>query len=372
MKSIRVLHVDSEKGYGGGQRQLTFLLKSGKENGLIQAVACRDNSEIKNIATSLNIKTFDINQANSIDIISSYKLKKIIDIFKPVIVHTHTSKSLAISFLQKILFKSKYRAIYLNTRRVSFPLSGWFTKKKYLHGADVHICVSKSTMNQLIAFGINTDKLVVIHSGIQIPKRIDKTSDRGEILKLTGFSYNNLIIGSSGNLLPVKRFDWLIRAIKNVKKDIPNIKLVIFGDGQKMNDLTLLIQSLNIKDSVCLAGHKTDPEGFFSGLDIFCMTSELEGLSGSLMDAMVREVPLLGSNTSGINDIIQHNENGLLFNVSSEQDLQEKLIELASSHSLRIKLTKKSRNTAMEKFGIKSTTMQNINFYKKILTLKHQ
>jgi glycosyltransferase involved in cell wall biosynthesis len=102
------------------------------------------------------------------------------------------------------------------------------------------------------------------------------------------------------------------------------------------------------------------------------MTSELEGLSGSLMDAMVREVPLLGSNTSGINDIIQHNENGLLFNVSSEQDLQEKLIELASSHSLRIKLTKKSRNTAMEKFGIKSTTMQNINFYKKILTLKHQ
>jgi glycosyltransferase involved in cell wall biosynthesis len=370
MNKIKVLHLDSERGYGGGQRQLEFLLNAGKESNFVQAVACKSNSKIKNIANKLDVVTFDISQSNSIDIISAYKLKKAIELFKPDIVHAHTSKSLAISFLQKIIFKSQRKVVYLNTRRVSFPLSGWFTKKKYMHGADFHICISKSTLEQLEEFGIDSKRLIVIHSGVKIPKKINRAHGREKILNLTGFSNDDIIIGTSGNLLPVKRFDWIVEAFSIARESMPNVKLIIFGDGKGREELNILIKKLNIENHVYLAGHVDNPEDFFFGLDVFSMTSKVEGLGSSLIDAMARSTPLLGSNTHGIRDVIKHKKNGLLFDVNSRKDLLGKLMQLLSSKKIRKNLTKDSYNLAKNNFGIENTTIQNLDFYKTLISCK--
>jgi hypothetical protein len=89
MTSINVLHLDSERGYGGGQHQLKLLLQAGKEHGLSQAVACKHGSKIKSIAEHMGLQTIALKQRNDLDIASAHQLKKIISTLNPDI-HPHT------------------------------------------------------------------------------------------------------------------------------------------------------------------------------------------------------------------------------------------------------------------------------------------
>jgi L-malate glycosyltransferase len=273
------------------------------------------------------------------------------------------------------LFKPKnkthpIKTSYINTRRVAFPIKGWLGKKKYRYGADQHVCISASTRDQLMDAGMHRDKTHLIHDGIILPKAIDPQASRACILELTGFQQHDVIIGSSGNLLPVKRFDWIIHAIACAKKTIPNIKLVIFGEGQQKRSLQEQIQQHQLHDTVVLAGHQENPETCFAGLDVFCMASENEGLCSSLVEAMGRGVPLLGSDTHGIRDVIQQNKNGLLFDANNEQDLCEKLMILASNTTLRKQLSRHSMEDAKKRFDDKQTTAQYMALYSECMKIK--
>lgn len=130
MTELRVLHLDSERGFGGGQRQLLFLFKELHEKkGVRQALAAKPDSAISKRANELAVPFFPLQQRNDIDIFSAIELKKIVTDFNPAIIHVHTGQSLGIAMLARTCLGLKSPPIIINTRRVAFPLTGWMAKK---------------------------------------------------------------------------------------------------------------------------------------------------------------------------------------------------------------------------------------------------
>jgi len=366
MQYIRVLHVDTEISYGGGQRQLEFLLskKTYENTTFVHSVLSFEDSIISSIARTKNIELFFFGTKRNSFVQLFTKFYNSVTEFSPDIVHFHTSKALNLAVLFK-LFLFKKEIILINTRRVSFNISGFFSKIKYKYACDYHICVSNSVFNQLLSLGVNQEKLKIINSGIIFPKQIKRIDSRKKILELSGFNDTDVIIGSCGNLVSVKRFDWLILAAKTLVEYSPHLKLIIIGDGPLHKELLDIIMSNNLHNHVFLPGHIEKPELLFAGLDIFCMPSKSEGLSGTLMDALVRNVPLLGTDTSGINDIINQ-DNGFLFKSDSFDDLQKKLLTLSSDKKLRKKLRENFSKDRYSNFDIERTVDKNLGFYKEI------
>jgi len=362
---MRILHIDSEKGFGGGQRQVIFLIRElKKEEKITQALAASPGSEIEKHVLAMNVSVLPLEQRNDADIFSAMRLAKYAKEFQPDIIHTHTARSLSMTWLARTILRMGRPPVIINTRRVAFPLKGPMARSKYRNGADFHIAISNACHDQIVQAGVSPQRTAIIPDGIEIPESINREETRKKLIALTGFEERNLIIGASGNLFPVKRFDWLVDAVSMARKDVPNVRLVLFGDGECRREIENIIKKSGQDEAIHIAGHVDRPERFFAGLDIFAMPSRDEGLGTSLIDAMARGVPLLASNTSGIKDVVQENVNGLMFDPDSPDDLVAKLSMLAGNAELRRSLSDKGPAIAAEKFNITDISRKILEYYK--------
>ncbi len=364
---IKVWHIDSESEYGGGQRQLYFLMQVLKKDPRFeQTLLARDNSPIAKMAAQLGISVINLSQKNDLDIKSAWRLHSLLKKYQPNLVHLHTSRALGVSALAHVLFNLP-DIPFIHTRRVAFPIKGLLAHYKYQKGASEHIAISQTCADLLQDIGIDPQRIHLIYSGIEIPKESGKESAREWILQQTGFDADSWIIGGCGNLLPVKRFDWLIRATAKLVEEQSNVRLVLFGEGRCREDLENEVASYGLEKNVCFLGHVEQPERYFGGLDTFVMSSEMEGLGTSLLDAMIREVTVIGANNSGIAEVIEHNESGLLFDTRSEESLYRQLHEVISNKEHSQQLAANARLRVIDKFDVNKNVKQVIALYRQLL-----
>ncbi|PTJ12401.1 teichoic acid biosynthesis protein, partial [Staphylococcus simulans] len=122
---------------------------------------------------------------------------------------------------------------------------------------------------------------------------------------------NDFNFVSVGRLSPEKNHYSLIKAFKKVVEKEEKSKLFIIGDGPQYSQLYSLIQRLNLQENVFLLGFIQNPFIFVEQCDCFVLASNNEGQGMAILEANVLGKPIIGTNVSGINTVI-NNENGLL------------------------------------------------------------
>jgi glycosyltransferase involved in cell wall biosynthesis len=109
-----------------------------------------------------------------------------------------------------------------------------------------------------------------------------------------------------------------------------NHRLLIIGDGPKMEECRNLIRSLGIDSYVSLMGKCGNVMELLSKADIFCLFSRWEGLPISVIEAMLCGLPVVASDVGGIPELVEHGKNGYLvpgFNEDLAADYLQKLIQ---------------------------------------------
>lgn len=155
-----------------------------------------------------------------------------------------------------------------------------------------------------------------------------------------------------------KRNDEIIRIFSKIK-DIENWHLYILGDGEEYKHLELLIKELHLEDSVSLEGYisKEKLPKYLLNSSIFLMASITEGLPMVLLEAMSYGIPCIAYETpSGVNDIIEHNQNGFVIKNRNEEEYIKFLEKLIKDSKLR------------KKFG--HNTIKKVEEFKKETILK--
>jgi glycosyltransferase involved in cell wall biosynthesis len=103
---------------------------------------------------------------------------------------------------------------------------------------------------------------------------------------------------------------------------------LLIGDGHLRDKLERRVQALQISTQVIFCGHRDDVEEILAGSDMAVNTSDSEGLSNSIMEAMRAAIPVVASDVPGNRELIKSGINGLLFNAGDFNDLSEKILTI--------------------------------------------
>ena len=151
------------------------------------------------------------------------------------------------------------------------------------------------------------------------------------------YNYPNeaFILVYVGELSYRKHQDLLINAVGLAKSDIPNLKLLLVGEGDLYDDYKKLIASLGVKDNVELLGYRRDVPDLMSIADAAVSSSRQEGLPVNVMEAMATGLPLVVSSSRGNRDLVIDDENGIIVNSDNANEMSNALVKLYKSEELR-------------------------------------
>lgn len=166
---------------------------------------------------------------------------------------------------------------------------------------------------------------------------------------------------SVGRLEKRKNQILAIRAMPEVLKSAPNAKLILLGDGEDREMLERETDALGVRDAVVFAGNQTKPEDFLAGADVYLITSHMEGLPLSVLEAMAAGLPVIATNVGGMADIVK--DNGVLIADDDLQALTREMIRFAQDPALRERCGKASREL-VKAYDAKSCAEAYMALYK--------
>lgn len=141
-----------------------------------------------------------------------------------------------------------------------------------------------------------------------------------------------------------KQFSLLVEAFAKIKPGFPDWNLVICGDGEQMQSYRQLITKLHMGDSVTLPGMVENMDTYYASAHIFCLPSRYEGFGLVLTEAQNYGLPCVAfRECPGPNEIIVHNENGLLCEEMTAAGLASTLQKLMQDDLLRQRMGKKAQ-----------------------------
>ena len=231
-------------------------------------------------------------------------------------------------------------------RRMSVYSYNKYLLDKILTYADVLISPSEYYINESRILGKYRNKIVAIPNGIHVDEfdvGYSKEKCRGKL----GLSIDSRMILFVGTLSPHKGPDILIKAMSEIVKEVPDVKLVFVGHGGMREELEMLSKKLGVKKNVKFAGFVEESMKplYYRAADVFClpsvMTHEIFGIVN--LEAMACSVPIVASKIGGIPDVVRDGENGLLVLPRDSDALADAITYLLEDEDVREKMGKNGR-----------------------------
>lgn len=212
------------------------------------------------------------------------------------------------------------------------------------------IAVSEKVKKENCKFyNVDYKKVRVVYNGID-SKEFSVKSNLSSNTKS-----NDYKIGVIGSLIQQKGHIYLLKAIKNLKLTIPNLKLFVIGDGPLNHELSNYVVKNNLSENVCFLGRREDIPKLLKTLDLWIMPSLFEGFSIALLEAMATGLPIIATNVGGNAEAIINNESGLIIR---DQDINDITESITFSYNNRLKLDEMGTN-ARDRF-VNCFTIENM------------
>ena len=249
---------------------------------------------------------------------------------------------------------------YISTYGLYSALSGWHPFALFAWGSDIVQEPQISPFHRWLArYVVNGADLVLVDSDIQENAALQLGAKSGSILKLPWFNpseYDNVIKDSGfREMLGWKektvvvctrmhekryRIDTFLRAASLVLKENQNVRFLVCGIGSQTHRLKAIAKDLDIGHAVYFVGFlpRRQLVGVVKDCDIYVSTSETDGSSASLLEAMTAGLPCLVTDIPGNREWIENAKNGLLFRVGDHEALASLILRVSTDSNLRVSL----------------------------------
>ena len=363
-KDIKVLHIDSEKNWRGGQQQAAYLLEAMVAEGFTTAMVCRPGSAFETYCREKNLPHFAVSMHGELDIAAGYRIASLCRKHGFTILHLHSAHALATGLWAK-LFCKKLRLI--GVRRVFVPVKkNMLSRFKYRTKlVDRMVCISDAVKNQLVEDGVAEDKLVTIYSGVNLEK-FQETVNIPEFRKSLGIPEDHVVVGTVAAFTAEKDYQSLINAAAAIIKKQDKVFFCAVGKGSLEEAMAGLACDLGLKDRFLFAGFRPDVGPFLKSFDIFVLASYLEGLGTSILDAQALGLPVVACRTGGVPEIVADEVNGLLVPPKDPEALMTAILDLVQHPDKRQRFGEKAKETVRE-FSIDKTVEKNIALYRTLV-----
>lgn len=154
-----------------------------------------------------------------------------------------------------------------------------------------------------------------------------------EILIIENEKKLNRII-SVGKLDEQKNQQLLIRAFSKISPLFPDLQLVIYGEGPLRENLESLVRCLELEEKVLLPGRTEHVIAEMRKSKLFCFSSDYEGMSNALLEAICVGLPIITTNVSGASELVQDGVNGFIVNIRDEEQMVNAMKRLLSDENM--------------------------------------
>jgi len=360
---LSLFQIDSGKEWRGGQRQSFFLARELQKKGYPFHFVVQPGSPLYRKCLEANIPVLPITIRGEFDVFATLKLAHAMKKKKCILAHFHDAHSVAVG--SKAVSKAGV-PLEVISRRVDFPIrSNPLSKRKYRKNIDSIIAISEGVRTALIISGINPDIIEVIPSGIDFsPFEAPKSRDylRNEL----SFENDDYLVGVVAHLASHKGHKYLIEASRILKEKAPKIKIIIVGEGPLRMKLDKQAHETNVSEMVFFLGFREDIPQILASLDVFVLSSYLEGMGSSLLDAMASRLPVVATKVGGIPEVVINENTGLLVPARDSLSLAQAILRLYNDRTLAKRLGQRGYEVVHQKFSCRGMAEKIISLYERL------
>jgi glycosyltransferase involved in cell wall biosynthesis len=219
---------------------------------------------------------------------------------------------------------------------------------------------------------VKLERIFYVGNGIDIgllEQRLAAVS-REEQRRRLGLGPDDLAITMIARLEHPKDHDTLLRGFARLVAESRNVKLLVAGQGLEERRVRDLASSLGIEGSTRFLGHVQDVSGLLKASDVLVLTSHYEGINRSLIEGLVARLPVVGSDTVGIRDVIVDEQTGLLVPPRDVEGLHSALSRLVVDASARSRFGEAGHEAAVRDFDEALPAQRVLEVYRTLLAAK--
>jgi glycosyltransferase involved in cell wall biosynthesis len=321
------------------------------------------------------------------DYTSYNKLRKIIEEFKPDIVHTHAAKAGAVGRLAAShsgvpviihTFHGHVFHSYFNPVKTRMFLE----IEKYLAKRTTKIiALSTAQKNELteVYKVAPPEKFEIIPLGFDLTKfEENQTEKRNEFRRQYNISDDEIVIGIVGRLVPIKNHTLFLKAIKFVTENSSKkIRAFIIGDGEARANIEQAAIAIGLafnnenkqqKNVLTFTSWIKNIDVSNAGMDIITLTSNNEGTPVSLIEAQASGKPIVSTKVGGIENIVIENETALLSSVNDDRTFMQNLLKLVEDEQMRKEMQQRGSEFVRNKFSYQRLCGDMTHLYRSLLS----
>ena len=357
---LRVLHVDTERGWRGGERQALWLALELQRRGHESVVAARPGEPLWQRATEAGLETIRCTPLSELDPIAAWRLAREVRRRDIDVVHAHTAHAAGLAALATV----RLHVPVIAARRVDFRLRGnAATRWKYRRAAAI-VAVSRAVRNVLADCGVASDKIHVVPDGVDLHRVVRRAGL--DVLGALGVRPGAPLVVQVAQLVGHKDPLNFVRAMAVVHASVPAAQAMMLGDGPLRDDVENAIRALGLHDVVRLAGFRADADSILAAADVACLSSREEGMGSVLLDALVLGVPIAATRAGGIPEIVADGESGLLADPGDPAALGHAIARLLTDPVLAARVRVNAQTRAAQ-FSVERMAEGTIAVYERVL-----
>ncbi len=215
--------------------------------------------------------------------------------------------------------------------------------------------------------GIPLENILTIYNGVSTERYEQSSPIRAEIRSALGVTMDQPVIGTVGNLYPVKGQTFLVQAMSMIVRHKPDCRLIIAGRGELESELRKEAQKLGIERNVLFLGYRADIPELLQAMDVFVLPSNSEGLSLSILEAMAAGKPVVATAVGGNPEIILDGKTGYLVSPGNVDALAERIMYLLENPTSARAIGQRSHVHVMQEFSLSRMVNEYLSQYGELL-----
>lgn len=352
---MRVLHVDTADGWRGGQNQVLLTASGMAERGHQVALACRAGGFLESRARAAGVDAHGFAFRGDWSPTAAAGLARLAARFRPDVLHAHDPHALAASL-------AVVGTPRIASRRVDFAIRGFASRWKYARCERV-IAVSGAVAAVLRHGGLRPERVRVVYEGVPDRPAVPGGHD---LLRALGVPSDALVVGTVAALTGHKDHGTLLSAVVSVARRVPSAWFVMVGDGERRDALVALATALGVQERVVFTGFREDLDALIPAFDVFCLSSKMEGLGTSVLDAMCFARPVVATAAGGIPEAVDDGVTGRVVPVQDPDALASALIAVLSDRAERERLGASGRSRFESRFSATRMVDATLSVYEEL------
>jgi glycosyltransferase involved in cell wall biosynthesis len=371
MSKIRIAYIIDRLDTGGTERQLKYLLE-GLENSKFNIYLYLLRGTIDHPMRPDGIKTRLLNVNSLLSFNGARKLLQLSNQLKRdriQIVQTFFQDATVFGVTAAKL--ARVGKIVVSIRDMLFwatPRNSW-AHRIASSKADVILVNSHAVKERVNAY-VNNVPVLVIYNGVPVGNTIlINNSAKKELADELGIGSNAPIVTLVSNCnRTVKRVDVFVDSIPLILKQA-NAFFLVVGNGLLRKSLEKRAEKLKISNYIRFLGHRDDVDKILAGSDIAVNTSDSEGFSNAVLEAMRIGLPVITSDVSGNLELVEHNENGLHFRQGDYKNLSQRIVYLVENEAISRSMGEIGRKKILSKFSLDNMIKKHQKSYESLIGL---